>query len=176
MKKICITTLIIVTFITTGISQVIELQEKLLVQYSGPDTCISLVYFNKVDSVLLEKIDSFDLYLSQKKYESDADFFYEIIFRKIDNKQVITLCYLSQYHDYLMISNSLNSRYKKSPFAFFFYRNKLIICSGYSKKLELSKESNMLLKNLVYEKKLIKTPPLDGVLVQSKPVKLYYLE
>lgn len=162
-------------------SQVIELQKKITAQFTKSEEFITLKYFKKVDDILLKKLDSFDLFLSQEKYELDSTFFYEIWFRKINDKQAVTICYQSQYHDYLMISNSLKATKKKSPFAFFFYKNKLVICSVFSRTLDLSKESKVLLKNLIYEhikeseKALIKNPP-NAVIVESKPVKRYYLE
>lgn len=148
------------------------------------DTTIVLQYFKNADSILLSKIDSFDLFLEKNKYELDSNNFYKIKFTSSNGKIDIAICYQSDYHDYLMLTNSSSFekvKNKLKAFAFFFYKNKLVLCTTYRENINSTIGSKQLLKNLIYEsvnqseKKLILRPPND-IRVETKPVKGYYLD
>ncbi len=148
------------------------------------DTTIALHYYKSVDSILLSKIDSFDLFLAKTKYELDSNYFYKIKFTSFSGKLELAICYQSDYHDYLMLTNSRSFEKVKSKlkvFAFFFYKNRLMLCTTYRENMNSSVGGKQLLKNLIFEnvneaeKNLILHPPNDNR-VQGKPVKGYYLD
>jgi hypothetical protein len=148
------------------------------------DTTIALHYYKSVDSILLSKIDSFDLFLAKNKYELGSNYFYKIKFTSFNGKLDIAICYQSDYHDYLMITNSGGFEKVKSKlkvFAFFFYKNRLMLCTTYRENINSAEGDKQLLKNLIFEnvneaeKQLILHPP-EAIIVQTKPVKGYYLE
>jgi hypothetical protein len=163
-------------------AQVISTFKQLL--NAKADTCINLQYFKNADSILLNKIDSFDLFLTETKYELDSNYFYLVQFTKIRNKIEIGISYCSQYNEYLMITNSLGFgklNRKRKVFAFFFYKNKLILCSTQLSNINYKDGSKQLLKNLIYEnvneseKAFILHLP-NEIRVEGKPAKQYYLE
>jgi hypothetical protein len=163
-------------------AQIIPLFKSLVCTKS--DTTIALQYYKSVDGILLSKIDSFDLFLAKTKYELDSNYFYKIKFTSFNGKLDIAICYQSDYHDYVMLTNSLGFEKIKSklkPFAFFFYKNRLMLCTIYRENINSTTGAKALLKNLICEnvneseKKLILHQP-KGYTVQGKPVKGYYLD
>lgn len=173
-------------FIKTN-AQIISLSGKLMQGVN--DTSISLQYFKNVDSILLNKIDSFDLFLKNDKYELDSNFFYVIdmggIFYYGCNKKIV-IHYASQYCDYISVANLgafKRPSGNRTPFAFFFYKSKLVICRmAFRKDLHLTDESIKLLTNLIYEsvneseKKLILGYPQYEYNVLVKPLEEYCIE
>lgn len=148
------------------------------------DTTIELHYFKNADSILVSKIDSFDLFLKQKEYKLDSNYFYRISFLIYEGKSEITIAYQSQYNDYLMLTKPAHFGKRKNElrsFSFFFYKNRLMLCAMYSKNILWSNGAKHLLKNLIYEnvneleRKLICHPPAD-VIVRSKPAKGYSID
>jgi hypothetical protein len=164
-------------------AQVIALYDKLMQKVN--DTTITLQYFKNADSVLLNKIDSFDIFLNQRKYELDSNYFYELKFEVRQCKKRIIIRYNSQYVDYIMVAKMSEQKQRygdRMPFAFFFYKNKLIMCSILRNGLHLSKDAEDFVTNLIYEhvdeseKKLILGYPQDSYKVLTKPVKGYFLD
>jgi hypothetical protein len=163
-------------------AQVIALYDKLMQKVN--DTTITLQYFKNADSALLNKLDSFDIFLNQRKYESNSNYFYALNFEIRQCKKRIVISYNSQYDDYILVAKM--SRYKnrygdRTPFAFFFYKNRLIICSILRNGLHLSKDAEEMVTNLIYEhvdeseKKLILGYPQYQYNILTKPVKGYFL-
>jgi hypothetical protein len=175
---------ILFSFTTTqSDAQVIALYDKLMKKVN--DTTITLQYFRNADSILLKKLDSFDISLNERKYELDSNYFYEIKLEIRQCKKRIVISYNSQYDDYILVAkmNRHKNRYgDRIPFAFFFYKNKLIICSILRNELHLSKDSEDLVTNLIYEhvdeseKKLILGYPQNQYNILTKPVKGYFLD
>lgn len=145
------------------------------------DTIIRMQYFKKADSALLSKIDSFNLYLAERKYDVDTNFFYQVKFDYSENKLRPVIRYVSHYVDYLMITNSSLKPSNVVVFAFTFYNNRLVLFTTHKKNITMTAETAGLLKNLIYENVnekekgfILHTP--NEILVQTKPVKGYYLE
>ena len=169
--------------ITQSNAQVIAAYDKLLQKVN--DTTITLQYFKNADSILLNKLDSFDIYLKQRKYELDSNYFYELKLEIRQCKKRIVISYNSQYDDYILVAKM--SRHKnisgdRMPFGFFFYKNRLIICSILRNGLHLSKDAVDMVTNLICEhvneseKKLILGYPQDQYNILTKPVKGYFLD
>jgi hypothetical protein len=163
-------------------AQVIGLYNKLIQEVN--DTTVNLQYFKNADSLLLNKLDSFDLFLKKTKYELDSNYFYTIDFAIRQCKTEVVVSYNSEYDDYVLFAKMYKNenRYAVSvPFAFFFYKNRLILCSILRQGLHLSKDADHLLTNLIYEhvdakeKKLILGYPQYEYQIRTKPVKGYYL-
>ena len=167
-----------------GNCQLIDHATKLLNRQPTFNTSILLTYYKNVDKILLQKLDSFDLFLKEIKYQVDTNYFYCIGFSKRGDKLTAAVNYASMYNDYLFYTNSghySGVKYRQNVFAFFFYKNKLVICFTFIGNFTLTKDAESLLKNLMYEhideseKKLIGNPP-KGIAILAKPVKRYYLE
>jgi hypothetical protein len=179
--------LICLSFITIkSKAQVITLHDKLAERIH--DTTITLQYFKNADSVLINKLDSFDLYLKNIKYKLDPNYFYTIdlgVPSRYGCRKEIAIHYRSQYCDYITVANlgKNKSPYRyRTVFSFFLYKNKLVLCNILRRDLHLTDDASKLLTNLIYEhvdeseKKLILGYPQDSYKVLTKPVKGYFLD
>lgn len=167
----------------TGTAQLISLHNK-LAENRG-DTAIFIQYFKSPDSILVKQLDSFDLYLESIQYKLDSSFFYTISFEVRQSKKRSIISYNSEYCDYIRVANLSKNKspYRyRTVFAFFFYKNKLVLCDILSRNLRLTSDGVKLLTNLIYEnvneneKRLISGYPQYEYNLLSKPVKGYNFE
>jgi hypothetical protein len=167
-------------------AQVIKIHD--ILKERSNDSTLNLQYFKNIDSVLINKLDSFDLYLSKKMYELDSNYFFTIdlgVLRKASFRKEIIIKYGSQYNDYISVSNLVNNKSpfgNRTVFAFSFYKNKLVLFTILKKNLSLTNDASKLLTNLVYEhvntleKKLILGFPQYSSVIKVKPIKSYFLD
>jgi hypothetical protein len=135
------------------------------------DSTVNIHYFKNVDSVILNKLDSFDQYLTKRKFQLDSNFFYNIEFTPKEKKLSLHLSYNFLYSIYLVMLSKENKIKISQPFAFFFYKNRLVICTTFSEKLIENQPAQDLLANLMYEHLSIKEKKMIDA--ASKDVEVY---
>lgn len=190
MKKIIFFILITTLFVNKQYGQIIDLYKKINNTLQVKDTQVRVQYYKTIDSSIFSKIDSFFVLIRNEypKYSLDSNFFISVgLFFDENNLPKVSLYYNMGNAYYRKFSNCQN-RYLNTAYAFFFYKEKLVLFSIYNSpqkkhRITYSEESCMLVKNLIYEnfsaseKALISKPPkLITVVAEGKPWHIYNLK
>jgi hypothetical protein len=114
------------------------------------DTMADLRYFKNLDSSIMQKLDSFIVYVksSKKSDEEKIGFIEFCFFKKKEGRILIDLSLNSQYAAYRTYAFKQNNF--GNVFAFSFYKSHLVLFTMSSDKHKIKEEFGPLLNELMY--------------------------